>query len=276
MSLDDVVRDRRVHPRLATRLPVRFSDFQYEWDGTCLSLSAGGCFIATGTGLPEDTDLDVDLVHPDGDALRVEGRVRWSREATSRVAGGLGIAFDFRKRGVLEALTDFVERLAVVDVKTATRFRAAGQPLPASTILYPARDAPPSPTLTTEERALLACVDGRASLHEIRQEVGEAQWDRLCFAPFSLIGKGVITQRKERAAALGPGRARAPVGAPASAGPTARQVIARSDQAQAYYQQALDARSRNDVRLALTNLRLALMLAPGDAEIAAAIAEIEG
>ena len=167
MSLDDVVRDRRVHPRLATRLPVRFSDFQYEWDGTCLSLSAGGCFIATGTGLPEDTDLDVDLVHPDGDALRVEGRVRWSREATSRVAGGLGIAFDFRKRGVLEALTDFVERLAVVDVKTATRFRAAGQPLPASTILYPARDAPPSPTLTTEERALLACVDGRASLHEI-------------------------------------------------------------------------------------------------------------
>ena len=66
------------------------------------------------------------------------------------------------------------------------------------------------------------------------------------------------------------------MGAPASAGPTARQVIARSDQAQAYYQQALDARSRNDVRLALTNLRLALMLAPGDAEIAAAIAEIEG
>ncbi len=167
MSRDDVVRDRRVHPRLATRLPVRFSDFQYEWDGTCLSLSAGGCFLATGAILPVDTDLDVDLVHPDGDALRVEGRVRWSREATSRVAGGLGIAFDFRKRGVLEALTDFVERLAVVDVKTATRFRAAGQPLPVSTILYPSRDAPANPTLTPEERALLACIDGRASLYEI-------------------------------------------------------------------------------------------------------------
>ncbi len=60
-----------------------------------------------------------------------------------------------------------------------------------------------------------------------------------------------------------------------TAGPTARQVLARNEQAQGYYQKALDAKAGGDVRLALTNLRLALMLAPGDAEIAAAIAELE-
>lgn len=273
---DDVVADRRSTPRLATELPVVFSDYQYEWDATCLSLSASGCFIATDTLFAPGKDVEVTLNHPDGDTLKAEGRVRWARGTGEREAPGLGIAFDLRSSDIAAGLTDFVERLAVVDVETATRFRAAGKPLPASTILYVARDAPPNPTLTTEERAFLACVDGQAALYEIKSSVGDTQWERICFAPFSLLGKGVLTRRKANADPRRLSGASQRVGGGGSGNaPTAGQVIRRSEKAQDYYQQALYALRANDKRLALTNLRLAIMLAPGDPEITATLAELE-
>lgn len=273
MEPKDTLTDRRAAPRVTASLPARLSDYLYEWEGRVLSLSAGGCFVSVPQLFAPGKELSVSVTHPDGDELTLDGIVRWARGPGGRLPAGLGIAFDRRHPDRIVDLEDFVERLAVSSVELATRYRAAGRPLPLGTELFPARDAPRDAPLTPEERAFLAAVGDGSPLHEIRRQLGESEWHEASYAAFSLQGKGLVTTDRLRAGqALSGGRPAAGVGRPA---PSVQQVRARTGKAQSFYQQALDALNAGDKRLALTNLRLALMLAPGDPEITAALADLE-
>ncbi len=268
----DQLFDRRATPRLESDLPARFSDYDYEWEGRCASISVQGCFIESDDLLEEGTELELALSHPDGDELTIHGIVRWAREPTGRLAAGMGIAFDLRERRSIELSTDFVERLALEDIATAPRYRDALRPLPINTVVYWARGAPENPILSDAERTFLAWVDGSRNLRAIRDAVGEETWDWICYTPFSLRGKGLITTEAGLAAPSAPAQ-RASGGA--TRAPATSDVRSRNAQAHQHYQRAVEALETNERGRALTELRLAIMLAPGDPEIIELPEELE-
>ncbi len=265
--MDEFLRDRRAYPRLRVSLPCRFSDFNYEWDGHIVSLSTSGCRVEAQQLFRPGKDLSFTIPDETGGELRADGIVRWVAAPTHRERGRLGVEFDLRKAGVAELLTDFIEALAASDVDVAMRYRAAGRPLPMSQILYRKRQTPEGVTLTNEERTFLACLDGRTDLYGVRDQLGPA-WKAINYAAFSLLGKGVITTHRAQGV-IGDARGVRPA-------PTAQETMNRNQKAQEYYEQAMAARAQGNDALALTHLRLAIMLAPGDPEITAAIAELEG
>ncbi len=265
--MEELLRDRRAYPRLAVSLPCRFSDFNYEWDGTVVSLSTAGCRVESRQLFRPGKDLSFVVRTEEGEELTAEGIVRWVRAATGRDPGLLGVEFDLRRPGLAENTTDFVERLAASDVDVAMRYRAAGRPIPMAQILYQKRQRPPDVQLTNEERTFLACIDGRTDLYGVRQALGPA-WESVSYAAFSLLGKGVLTTIQAQGIV---GTAQGPRPAP-----TAKETMARNQKAQEYYEKAMEARATGNVPLALTNLRLAIMLAPGDPEITRALEELEG
>jgi hypothetical protein len=272
MGMDfDQVDDRRGAARLESHLRAYFSDYNYEWEGICTSISVSGCFLESDERFPTGKEIEVRIVHPDGDEIKVDGMVRWARPAGRGLEAGMGIAFDLRARAIVEQITDFVERFALEDVQLATRYRDASQPMSIMTVLHPARGAPADPVLNDAERTFLAWVDGGRTLRDIREVVGEESWEKICYAPFSLLGKGVLTSQKALAAPPKAQTARSPTRPPPSVG----QVESRNAQAHAHYEKAMAALEANDKRRALVELRLAIMLAPGDAEISRMIAELE-
>ncbi len=266
--------DRRRFPRIACTLPLRVSDYHFEWEAKAVSLSNGGTFIETMQDFAEGQDIEVTVIDEEkGLEVALEAQVRWCR-LQGQGARGVGTAFLERRSERLEILHDLVDRLAVVDVQTAARFRAASKPLPMSTVLYVARAAPRNPTLSNEERSFLAGVDGHASLDDIKGGMSEMEFGLISFAAFSLLGKGILTQTeghgiKKAARSVGATRQETPgfVGR----GFSRRETQARNAQAQAYYHQALESLQQNNQSKAKTLLALALQLAPGDAEITAAL-----
>ncbi len=83
--------DRRRHPRLAVRVPVRLSTIDPEpdpgtgrpffrtSDDTCANLSHGGLFIQTDEPLMPGRRLLIEVRLPDGQPVEVVGRVAWVR-----------------------------------------------------------------------------------------------------------------------------------------------------------------------------------------------------
>ncbi|MDF1562340.1 MAG: PilZ domain-containing protein [Deltaproteobacteria bacterium] len=269
--------DRRQFPRMECSIPLRVSDYHFEWDARSLSLSNGGTFIQTSQDFSPGQDIEVTVIDEEfGQECVLEAQVRWVRSA-GLGPHGIGVAFLERRAERLEILHDLVDRLAVADVATATRFRAASKPLPMDTILYVARSAPSSPVLTNEERQFLACVDGHSTLEDIKGQMPDLEFQIISYAPFSLLTKGILTLieghgiKKARRRVGG----RAPQGPMFISGASRKQTQARNAQAQSYYQQALQSLQMNDKRKARTLLALALQLAPGDAEISAALNSLE-
>lgn len=266
----DQINDRRTAPRLELEIPVRYSDYGYQWEGVCTSVGVGGCFIQADDPFEPGKDLEVVLFHPDGDELTKDAVVRWGRQPTKRLPGGMGLAFDNRDRRSLELITDFIERLALEDVMLATRYRDAMRPLSITAVLYHARNAPENPVLSDAERTLLSWIDGSRDLRSIRQSVGSEAWDQICYTPFSLRGKGMVTTERTLAAdsaAAGTGTKPA-----ASAGVGVQE---RNAQAHKHYERAIDALESDEPHRALTEARLAIMLAPGDPEVSRLISELE-
>ncbi|MFW6369118.1 MAG: PilZ domain-containing protein [Myxococcota bacterium] len=267
----DQLDDRRSAPRVETDLPILFSDYAYEWEGRCISISFQGCFIRYPEPFGEGKELALKLTHPDGDELQIDAIVRWAREDSGRLPAGMGVVFDLRDRRLIELTTDFVERLALEDVVLATRYRDALRPMSIVTVMHFARGAPENPVLTDAERTFMAWVDGERNLRSIREAVGPETWELIRFAPFSLRGKGVLTTDKSLAGE--PPTTRRAGGPARPAG--AAEVASRNAQAHRHYENALDALETNDERRALTELRLALMLAPGDPEISDLLNRLE-
>ena len=134
-----------------------------------------------------------------------------------------------------------------------------------------------NPVLTNEERQFLACIDGHSSLADIQGQMNDLEFQIISFAPFSLLSKGILTLIEGHGIKKAPRRVggRVQQGPMFISGASRKQTQARNAQAQSYYQQALQSLQANDKRKARTLLALALQLAPGDAEISAALNSLE-
>lgn len=275
----DHLRDRRAAPRLTCKVPARISDYHYDWDGVITSISSAGCFFATTEDFTQGQGVEIVILAPLAGELKFDALVAWihphSRGDRPR---GIGAGFELKDTDRIATLDDMVENLAVENVETATRYREASRPLPYSSVLFIHRAAPSNPILNDDERAFLACVDGNASLTDIMHQMTEAEWAEISYAPFSLLGKGVVTARR---ALAGDPREAQRIGAPrlkrVSAGPapTREQVKARNASAHAHYQNGVSALNDGDPRMARTYFVLAMQLAPGDAEITEALQKLD-
>lgn len=119
--------ERRQHPRVEARIPVRISTIEPERDPrsgrSCFrasqevsaNLSHGGAFVKTAEPLSRGRRLLVEFSLPDGSPMETIGRVAWSKRTTAPDAGaveyGVGVEFIAGASEQLEALDAYIRKL---------------------------------------------------------------------------------------------------------------------------------------------------------------------
>jgi uncharacterized protein (TIGR02266 family) len=101
--------ERRRHPRISARMPVRVSTIEPErdqWTGrpffratreVCANVSRGGVFVHTNEPLAPGRRVLVELALPSGKPVEAIGRVAWSKRVMTPGEGGSdsGIGVEF-------------------------------------------------------------------------------------------------------------------------------------------------------------------------------------
>jgi len=121
--------DRRRHPRIPVRLPVRVSTIDPEtdpWTGRpffrasrewCGNVSRGGVHLLTQEPYAPGRRLLLEMKLPDGTAIEALGRVRWATRVVTSLDravddAGIGIEFLGAAPRELEALERFLRATA--------------------------------------------------------------------------------------------------------------------------------------------------------------------
>lgn len=250
---DSLFRDRRASIRLPAAFEVELTDHAYRWSGKGIDFSPEGCA------------LQIDSLFVAGKRLRLRLSATWAPkplEIDATVAhltrGRTGLAFDLSEPSSFEETLDRYDRLQLSDASLgllATRLQRRLQP---TTVLSPVAGARGT-GLGEGERRVLALIDGRRTLAQLRESLGSA-WPALSHLPFSLLHRGQVSLRGDPTKA--------------QAAPTA-QAHVRPAQAERYLETAREMIRSGDRRQARLNLTLAASLAPGDTEIARLLAELE-
>lgn len=116
--------ERRRHPRIPARLPVRVSTLEPErdsWTGkpffrasteVCANVSRGGAFVRTSEPLSPGQRLLLEVRLPDGAQLDAIGRVAWCRRIIpSDGESGVGVEFLGGAPEHFTALESFITQL---------------------------------------------------------------------------------------------------------------------------------------------------------------------
>ena len=119
--------ERRQHPRVEARIPVRISTIEPERDPssgrsffrasqeTSANLSRGGACVKTTEPLTPGRRLLVEFSLPDGSPMEAIGRVAWSKRIVGPNTGpekcGIGIEFIAGASEQLESLDGYVQKL---------------------------------------------------------------------------------------------------------------------------------------------------------------------
>lgn len=79
-------------PRFTKRLQVKFSSGEITFTGILSNLSENGLFIRTNRGFSPGTNIDIELVMPDGTSSFLRGIVRWaSKIPLTSIKNGMGV-----------------------------------------------------------------------------------------------------------------------------------------------------------------------------------------
>jgi len=119
--------ERRKHPRVEARIPVRVSTIEPERDPrsgrsffrasqeTSANLSHGGAFVKTTELLTPGRRLLVEFSLPDGSPIEAIGRVAWSKRIVGPTPGpeecGVGVEFIAGASRRLESLDGYIRKL---------------------------------------------------------------------------------------------------------------------------------------------------------------------
>ena len=123
---DDSDTQRRRHPRIDAKIPVRISTIEADrdpWTGrpffrssqeTCSNLSRGGAFVRTGELLEPGRRVLVEISLPNGGQVEAIGRVAWTKRTLGtrgpELDTGIGVEFLGGSATQLTALEDYVTR----------------------------------------------------------------------------------------------------------------------------------------------------------------------
>jgi uncharacterized protein (TIGR02266 family) len=113
------IRHRKT-PRFVARLPVQYGTDQGSLrTDYSVNLSTGGIFVETGSFLPIDTPLTLELTLPNKDRIiRTEGRVAWINHPDLKIKPnlpvGIGIQFHGASSDDLDAISQFIKNEALM------------------------------------------------------------------------------------------------------------------------------------------------------------------
>jgi len=100
--------ERRATKRIVLEVELGFQSESNFYTGLTLDLSTGGVFVATYELLPVGTLVTLDFALPESHCVKVEGEVRWLRDArTNDQTPGMGISFSSLQQEDLEAIREF-------------------------------------------------------------------------------------------------------------------------------------------------------------------------
>lgn len=129
------MRDYKRNPRFTKRLEATFSSGEFTGRGILSDISENGLFIRTTRGFAPGTDIDIELVMPDGQFSRLAGVVRRTlKTSLSTMKNGMGVELtqkdavykDFLKTYLEETgskpIEEFKEKEAVVEGASSPEF----------------------------------------------------------------------------------------------------------------------------------------------------------
>lgn len=264
--MSELYYDRRQYDRIAARFPVEWSDHYYEWAGECLNFGTGGVYVITPQPLKAGKQLKIRISPPREPELELDGKVAF---ATS---DGMGLAFDVRSAEHFEQVQEIFERMTARDPLLLARLRARVRELTPGTMLYPTRlSGGANATVNPLEKQALGLVGDGKRVDEIARGQGDRMF-QLAHGIFALLERGVLTVRQGDAAK--PGEvSRQPSGP--QAGAPATPSGPRNAQAEKYLQKGKEDFAAGNKLAALTNFKLAIMLAPGDPVILGYLEELD-
>jgi Tfp pilus assembly protein PilZ len=131
--------EQRKHPRVNSELPIVAKPIRKtQFEGTILSLSEGGAFLATEENLPTGSEVVLFLTLETSGKRKsgiAQGKVVWANHESDRGAVGCGIAFDDSSPSLHRLIGEFVEfkksgkvtAMGVAETVGGTRARGRGQ-----------------------------------------------------------------------------------------------------------------------------------------------------
>lgn len=255
--MSDGFTERRTSPRVPYRFAAEWSDHFYEWSGDALNVGPGGCFVV-GQPLAQAKILRVALALPGQAPFVVDATVAHA------AADGMGLAFRLPDTGAFARSADAFERLVVRDPELAARVRRFMPRLEPGVRLYPTpRAARTGAARTPDERRALRLAGTGATVRDLRSRGGAG----LAHAVFALLERDLLTTiqgRGTQGVSTVPGEAPAP----------APREGTRAPSAERYFRQAQEHLQGGNAPAAITALRLALALCPGDPQIEAELARL--
>lgn len=105
---------RRQLPRKRFEVSIDLHSRSNFYTGITENISEGGVFIATEERLPLGTRVDLAFALPGGEEIRTHGVVRWVREPSGNLAGGLGLGFEELSEEAYLAIREFLESRAPI------------------------------------------------------------------------------------------------------------------------------------------------------------------
>lgn len=100
---------RRQLPRKRFEVSIDLHSRSNFYTGITENISEGGVFIATDERLPLGTQVDLAFALPSGEEIRTHGVVRWIREPSGHLAGGMGLGFEEVSEEAYLAIRGFLE-----------------------------------------------------------------------------------------------------------------------------------------------------------------------
>lgn len=105
---------RRQLPRRRFEVSIDLHSRSNFYTGITENISEGGIFIATEERLPLGTRVDLAFSLPGGEEIRTHGVVRWIREPSGQLAGGMGLGFEEVSEEAYLAIREFLESRAPI------------------------------------------------------------------------------------------------------------------------------------------------------------------
>lgn len=105
---------RRQLPRKRFEVSIDLHSRSNFYTGITENISEGGVFIATDERLPLGTQVDLAFALPSGEEIRTHGVVRWIREPSGHLAGGMGLGFEEVSEEAYLAIREFLESRAPI------------------------------------------------------------------------------------------------------------------------------------------------------------------
>lgn len=185
MPAEDVIKDRRFSQRIPVKFPVEMKDLAFVYKAVAVDLSGNGARVKLAENLAVGSELDL-LLRPDGDPV-----VKLVARVVQLCPGGAGLAFRTHSTEAFEAAYNLFEGIVMRQPQLAIRLKQHPLVLPTRARLYPLPLK--GLQLTGPEHWVYGLLKKEGTMiFDLRRTLG-AEWDRLAWAPFALLERGVAS-----------------------------------------------------------------------------------